>query len=141
MTSEQTDKTHEDERDDEWEPGWKLVGQRLRTAREYLNLSQQHVADRTGIPRTALSDVERGARKVDILELRKLGRLYRRPIGYFLDQDPEAALADHAAAMLARTLSPLSEGDREKVVSFAQYLQFAHAAEQEQKNDPEEAGR
>lgn len=127
--------------DPEWNPGWELVGERLRTAREYLNFSQQHVADRTGIPRTAISDVERGTRKVDILELRKLGRLYHRPIDYFLDEDPEAVVADHAAAMLARTLSPLSDGDREQVVKFAQFLQSAHAAEQEQRPESGKSDR
>ncbi|OLT30696.1 hypothetical protein BJF79_38410 [Actinomadura sp. CNU-125] len=124
--------------DREWSPGWDLVGERLRMAREYLNFSQQLVADRTGIPRTAVSDVERGARKVDILELRKLARLYKRPIGYFLDEDPDAVVTDHAAKMLARTLTPLTESDREKVVSFAQFLQSAHAAELEQQDEAEQ---
>ncbi|MBT2234417.1 helix-turn-helix domain-containing protein [Nonomuraea sp. NEAU-A123] len=119
-------------RDPDWSPSWELVGERLRTAREYLNFSQQHVADRTGIPRTAVSDIERGTRKVDSLELRKLARFYKRPIGYFLDEDTEAAIADHAAAMLARALSPLSDGDREQVVKFAQFLQSAYAAEAEE---------
>lgn len=128
-------------RDSDWDPSWELVGERLRAAREYLNFSQQHVADRTGIPRTAISDIERGARKVDSLELRKLARFYRRPISYFLDEDAEAAIADHAAAMLARALSPLSDGDREQVVKFAQFLQSAYAAEQEEQRESGEHGR
>ena len=32
---------------------------RLRDAREYLDLSQQFVADQTGIPRSAISDISR----------------------------------------------------------------------------------
>ncbi|MGW0192046.1 helix-turn-helix domain-containing protein [Nonomuraea sp. NPDC003201] len=128
-------------RDSDWDPSWELVGERLRAAREYLNFSQQHVADRTGIPRTAISDIERGARKVDSLELRKLARFYRRPLGYFLDEDAEAAIADHAAAMLARALGPLSDGDRQQVVKFAEFLQSAYAAEQEQRGDTGESGR
>jgi transcriptional regulator with XRE-family HTH domain len=54
--------------------------------REYLNFSQQLVSDRTGIPRSAVSDVERGGRKVDSLELRKLARLYGYSTSYFLDE-------------------------------------------------------
>ena len=63
---------------------------RLRDAREFMNLSQQFVSDRTGIPRTAISDIERGERKVDSLELKKLARLYRYPVAYFLDEHTEA---------------------------------------------------
>src|SRR5690242_12816467 len=58
---------------------WVKLGGRLKEIREYLNFSQQYVSDRTGIPRTAISDIERGARRVDSLELKKLARLYRYP--------------------------------------------------------------
>lgn len=118
--------------DEAWNPDWQLVGLRLRTAREYLNFAQQYVSDATGIPRTAISEIERGARKVDSLELRKLAKLYRKPIGFFLDQDADAAEADHAALMLARTLGPLTDNDREQVLKFAEFLQSAYAARQEE---------
>jgi transcriptional regulator with XRE-family HTH domain len=107
------------------------LGKRLREVREYLGFSQQMVADRTGVARSAISDIERGARKVDSLELKKLARLYRRPVGYFLDERPDATAGDHAIAGLARALAQLTEGDREAVVSFAEYLRDRRAAEQE----------
>ena len=61
----------------EADPTWGEIGTRLREIREYLSLSQQVVASSTGIARSAISDIERGVRKVDSLELRKLARLYR----------------------------------------------------------------
>jgi transcriptional regulator with XRE-family HTH domain len=60
---------------------WRTLGARLKGIREYLNLSQHDVAVATGIPRSAISDIERGNRKVDSLELRKFSRLYRYPVG------------------------------------------------------------
>ena len=48
------------------------LAQRLRDTREYLDLSQQFVSDQTGIPRSAISDIERGERRVDSLELKRL---------------------------------------------------------------------
>jgi len=39
------------------------LGERLKKLREYLGMSQQHVAERTGIPRSAVSDIERGLRQ------------------------------------------------------------------------------
>jgi transcriptional regulator with XRE-family HTH domain len=101
------------------------LAKRLREVREYLNLSQQFVADKTGIPRSAVSDIERGARKVDSLELRKLARLYMYPVGYFLG-DEEAG--DDVRA-LARAVTDLTEGDRAEVVRFAQFLRYSADAD------------
>jgi transcriptional regulator with XRE-family HTH domain len=113
------------------EPEGVQLGKRFREVREYLGFSQQMVADRTGIARSSISDIERGARRVDSLELKKLARLYRRPAGYFIDERPDATPGDHAIAGLARALAQLTEGDREAVVRFAEYLRDKRAAEQE----------
>jgi transcriptional regulator with XRE-family HTH domain len=97
------------------------LAKRLREAREYLNLSQQFVSDKTGIPRSAVSDIERGARKVDSLELRKLARLYMYPVGYFLGEEE----AGDDVRALARAVTDLTEGDRAEVVRFAQFLRYS----------------
>jgi transcriptional regulator with XRE-family HTH domain len=95
---------------------------RLREAREYLGLSQQFVADQTGIPRVAVSAIENGKRKVEALELEGLARLYQYPVTYFLD----GALDEPASVRaLAREAKGLSERDREEVLRFAQFLKVA----------------
>ncbi|MEU1542034.1 helix-turn-helix transcriptional regulator [Actinacidiphila glaucinigra] len=106
------------------------LGQRLKSTREYLGLSQQQVAERTGILRSAVSDIERGVRRVDIMELKKLARLYRLSVSYFLDEDEAADAGEHALAGLPRTKQPLSEGDRIEVARFIEYLQARRAAEE-----------
>lgn len=96
------------------------LGSRLRQAREYLALSQQFASDKTGIARSAISDIERGQRKVDSLELKKFSKLYGYPVSYFLgEQDVEADV--HA---WARAMTDLTEGDRDEVLRFAQFLRF-----------------
>lgn len=104
---------------------WQQLGARLREAREYLNLSQQYVADRTGIARSAVSDIERGVRKVDSLELRKLARLYMHPVGHFLGEQE----ADQNVQALARAVTDLTEQDRAEVMRFAQFLRYSAEAE------------
>lgn len=101
------------------------LANRLREVREYLSLSQQFVADKTGIPRSAVSDIERGARKVDSLELRKLARLYMYPVGYFLGEEE----AGDDVRALARAVTDLTEDDRAEVVRFAQFLRYSADAE------------
>ncbi|MET7944186.1 helix-turn-helix domain-containing protein [Streptomyces sp. NPDC005302] len=108
------------------------LGQRLKATREYLGLSQQQVAERTGIVRSAVSDIERGMRKVEVMELQKLARLYRLPASYFLDEEDSADAGEHALAGLPRTGRTLSEGDRIEVTKFIQYLQARRQAEEEQ---------
>jgi transcriptional regulator with XRE-family HTH domain len=112
------------------------LGQRLKATREYLGLSQQQVAERTGIVRSAVSDIERGLRKVEVMELQKFARLYRLPASYFLDEEETADAGEHALAGLPRTTRPLSEGDRIEVAKFIQYLQARRQADEEGDSGP-----
>lgn len=101
---------------------WHKLGLKLKEVREYLNLSQQYVSDRTGILRSAVSDIERGERKVDSLELKKLAALYRKPVGYFLDEDDASGGGDYAIAALMRMLTELTDDDRKAIQRFAEFL-------------------
>lgn len=108
-----------------------MLAVRLKETREYLNFSQQFVAERTGIPRTAISEIERGARRVESLELKKLARLYRYPVGYFLDEDLDAVPAEHAIAGLPRRLTTLKPEDLNQVLRFADFLRQSYLADAE----------
>ena len=103
------------------------LARKLREAREYVNLSQQFVAAQTGIPRSAISDIERGTRRVESLELKRLAELYRMPIDFFLgtEPDPEAAGAveDKTVAALTRAAEGLEKGSKDEVLRFALFLQ------------------
>lgn len=112
---------------------WHKLGLKLKDIREYLNLSQQYVSDRTGIPRSAVSDIERGERKVDSLELKKLAGLYRKPVGYFLDEDDASAGGEHAIAALMRNLTMMTEENRKAIQAFAEFLAHDKANEQERR--------
>lgn len=94
---------------------------RLREVREYLGLSQQFVASATGIARTAVSEIERGNRKVDSLELRKLARLYRYPVSYFLGVEDAA---EGITPALGRVLVDLTSVDHDEVLRFAEFLHY-----------------
>lgn len=104
---------------------WRRLGARLREIREYLGISQQNVAAATGIPRTAVSDIERGRRKVDSLELRKLSKLYRYPVSYLLGESGADENEAARVAALARVFDNLTDQDRQEVLRFAEYLRFS----------------
>lgn len=103
----------------------RLLARRLREARDFVNLSQQFVAEQTGIPRSAISDIERGTRRVDSLELKRLAALYRMPVEYFLGRGDQnlTGEADPTMRALARAASEMSPEEKEEVLRFALFLQ------------------
>lgn len=110
-----------------------VLGTRLRETREYLGLSQDEVAKFIGIPRTALSHIESGQRKIDALELTGLARLYKKPVAYFTGEEDAAEGLPEDVAHLARAATGLSEADRQELNHFAEYLRSR--ARSESKHD------
>jgi transcriptional regulator with XRE-family HTH domain len=95
---------------------------RLRDAREYLGLTQEEVARYLGVPRSALSHIESGQRRVDALELKRLAQLYKQPMGYFTGESQVESGLPEDVAHLARAAASLSERDRQELRRFAEYL-------------------
>ncbi|GIJ22874.1 MULTISPECIES: helix-turn-helix domain-containing protein [Micromonospora] len=117
------------------DPELRRLGERLKATREYLGMSQQYVSQNTGIARSAVSDIERGMRRVDSLELKKIARLYSLPTTYFLDENADADVGEHALAGLPRALAGLTEGDVAEVMEYAKYLRFKRIAEKSAGDD------
>ena len=105
------------------------LGERLKEARKYLGLKQEEVAAYLKIPRTALTDIENGQRRVEALELARLARLYRQPVGHFTGEDEASASLPADVAHLARSVAELSEADREELNRFADYLRSRAAGQ------------
>jgi Zn-dependent peptidase ImmA (M78 family)/transcriptional regulator with XRE-family HTH domain len=80
--------------DAEWT--WSDVGARVAEARTARGLSQEQLAERTGIERFALAKVETGRRQLNSLELAALGTELRRPLSWFVTP-PEPAVASRRA--------------------------------------------
>lgn len=98
----------------------KVLGSRLKEAREALGLTQADVAGALDIPRSGVAAFEAGERKVTGLELRRLARLYRRSVSWLLgESDDEDVVADAALYRAAEKLRPQ---DKEQVLRFVQFL-------------------
>ncbi len=95
------------------------LARRLREAREYIGLLQEDVAAALDIPRASVSAIESGKRRVSSLELRRLGRLYRRPVAWLLGEEDAEVDMD---APLYRATAALSTQDKEQVLRFAEFL-------------------
>lgn len=117
--------------DDNDKEARQVLGARLRDARRYLGLKQDEVAQHLKIQRSALSEIEAGHRRVEVLELNRLAKLYRQPVSYFIGEDDAAAALPIDVAHLARRAADLSEQDRHELGRFADYLQARAKAAQE----------
>jgi transcriptional regulator with XRE-family HTH domain len=56
----------------------------LKKARLESGLTQVEVAKKLNKPQSYISKCEAYERRVDLLELTKLARIYKKPIGYFI---------------------------------------------------------
>jgi len=63
---------------------YKRFLKRLRAARLQAGLTQIEVAATLRRPQSFVSKCESGERRVDVIELEDLARLYQKPISYFL---------------------------------------------------------
>ncbi len=71
------------------------LGSRIRLAREEALLSQDAVAHHLELPRSAVSLIESGKRKVDTLELERFSRLVGKSILFFFNEGYRAVEASN----------------------------------------------
>ncbi|MCW1948911.1 MAG: helix-turn-helix transcriptional regulator [Candidatus Shapirobacteria bacterium] len=63
---------------------YKIIIARLKKIRLELGLKQEDVANKLNKPQSFVSKVECGERRLDIVELKKLAKLYKKDITYFI---------------------------------------------------------
>lgn len=104
------------------------LGARLKEAREYRGFSQGDVARHLGVPRSAISLIESGSRRVDALELRRLAELYKTTMEALTGVNQEGGEPE-SVRLVARAAADLSPQDRDEVLRFAQFLRSRKANE------------
>jgi len=109
-----------------------ILAKRIRETREYIGLTQQQVAQSLAIPRSAISDIETGKRKVTAEELKSLADLFKHPVSHFLGEEPNVA---DDVAVLARAAENLSENDRKELLRFAKFLQYQNKSNSSKKGN------
>lgn len=97
--------------------------EKLKEQREYLGYSQEEVADAVGMARSAISLIENGQRKIEVLELSRLAKLYQKSVGYFTgDSDIQQRVPENVQ-VLTRLASNLTKNDLAELQQFAEFLQ------------------
>lgn len=58
--------------------------ERLKTARLEAGLTQLQVAEKIDRPQSHISNIESGQQRVDVIELKRFAKMYKKDIEYFL---------------------------------------------------------
>ncbi len=98
------------------------LSRRLKEEREYRGFSQEEVARCLGVPRSAISLIENGTRRVSAEELSRLAHLFQTTMESLAGHGQRASEPE-SVRMVARAAAGLSEKDRDEVLRFAQFLQ------------------
>ena len=63
---------------------YKNVIKKLKKARVDAGLKQSDIAKKLKKPQSYISKIERGERRIDIIELKELAEIYKKDITYFV---------------------------------------------------------
>lgn len=66
-----------------WSSEYKSFLKKLRQARVEAGLTQVQAAEKLGKPQSYVSKCESGERRVDVVELKRFSKLYKKTLKYF----------------------------------------------------------
>jgi transcriptional regulator with XRE-family HTH domain len=72
-----------------------ILGAAIRERRTFLRMSQEELAVRSGLHRTYLSDVERGARNPSIKTIEKIAQALQVPVVKLFEPNPSQTSPNH----------------------------------------------
>lgn len=93
---------------------YEKVGGKLRKAREYMELTQEQVANILNMGRDAIIRIEKGTRKVSAEELKNLSQLYKISMNEIME---EKVYSSNEQAF-ARGFEKLSEKDKKEILDL-----------------------
>ena len=82
------------------------LGKRIKNLREQTGLSQEDIAERLGINRVAVSQIEKGKRKVCANEMSRLSKIFNIPSDVLLDLKKEIIISLEKGKQKGRTHEP-----------------------------------
>tara|TARA_R110002167_G_scaffold77944_8_gene216100 strand:+ start:33849 stop:34958 length:1110 start_codon:yes stop_codon:yes gene_type:complete len=91
--------------------------QKLKEARSRLALTLETVSERSGIVKSAISEFENAIREPKLVQLQKLATVYRRSVGFFLD---ESAYPNECVLWRERPASPYAEDLQATLIDLAE---------------------
>lgn len=108
------------------------LGRKIQIAREEIKMTQEQLAEAIGCSQSALSNYEKGKRRIYLSHLEKLSAVLEKPLEYFVETLGESNLEpplppnfqDSDLINLMNSFYNLSEYERQQVIDFVEYLEW-----------------
>lgn len=105
----------------------KDLGIKIQIAREEKNMSQEQLALAIGCSQSALSNYEKGKRRMYLAQLEKLSEVLDKPLEYFVERLPNSSSASITTPHDSRFLSLVNEIYKltdEQIYEVQKYIEF-----------------
>jgi transcriptional regulator with XRE-family HTH domain len=93
------------------------LAKRLKSARDFLHLSQEYVARAMNLNRTSLVAIEAGKRRVTSYELKGFAEIY----GWSVDELLYGKREEDKTVMFARAFYDLTEQDQKEILNLIEF--------------------
>ena len=109
---------------------FKHIGLKIQLAREEKGLSQEQLARAMGCSQSALSNYEKGKRRLYLSQLEVLAQILNKPLEYFVESismkrpADEGGHNDNTKLMIKEEIERLDEQQLVKVMEYINYLQW-----------------
>lgn len=97
---------------------YKKIGDRLKSLRKYMGLTQEQVAGILNVGRDAILRIEKGERKINLQELMDFSKLYNISMDELTTE--EHPINSNNVAF-ARGFNELSEEDKKEIISLIEH--------------------
>ncbi|MEA1961983.1 MAG: helix-turn-helix transcriptional regulator [Bacillota bacterium] len=104
------------------------LGLKIQQAREENNMSQEQLAIAIGCSQSALSNYEKGKRRMYLAQLEKLSEVLNKPLEYFVEQLPKSRAntsvnRGHDSEFLA-LMNDIYTLNTEQIAEVRKYMEF-----------------
>lgn len=111
---------------------FKQIGRKLQLAREEKGMSQEQLARALGCSQSALSNYEKGKRRLYLSHLEKLSEILDKPLEYFMENNRPPVEKEHLLGgnrsdqflHLINTIYQLSDEQIREVLSYIEYIKW-----------------
>ncbi|MGE5396429.1 MAG: helix-turn-helix domain-containing protein [Chitinophagales bacterium] len=110
--------------------GFKEIGKKIQQGREEKGYSQEQLARMIGCSQSALSNYEKGKRRLYLSQLEQLAQVLDQPIEYFMEtrtteeHKPGIEDQDKDLLRLLNEFYGLNQSERQSVLDFIQFIRW-----------------
>lgn len=106
----------------------KILGQKIQSAREEKNMSQEELAQAIGCSQSALSNYEKGKRHIYLAQLERLSAALDKPLDYFVEKkssdDNPTMVSSEYNGQYIQLINDINKLSDKHISELKEYVEF-----------------